>query len=246
MTRDPWSQPPRPSPRARRRIWLGLLLALAGVAALVGLARLTAGRELSGGDWGYVGLRGLMLVLAISALLAQGLNLGRTLKYGLIWLGLGAVLMLGFTFRDELGFAAARVGSEFAPGAAMQTRPGEMVIARDMDGAFYVLGQVNGAPVRFLVDTGASEVVLSPADARRAGFDVDAMDFSRTFQTANGIGRGAELVADSLSIGSVGRRDVRIAVNQAPMGTSLLGMSFFRHLTSVEIRGDRLYLRWES
>lgn len=227
-----------------RRPWILLAVALVAVLAVVGLSHLSGGRPIDGEDWTWIGLRGLMLVLAISALLAQGLNLGQTVRYGLIWLGLGAVLLLGYSFREELGFAAARMGSEVAPGMAAQTRPGEMSIARSADGAFYAMGSVNGVPVRFLVDTGASDVVLSPSDARRVGLDIDRLDFSHQYQTANGVGRGAPVMVDSLAIGGVRRENVAMSVNQATMDASLLGMSFFRGLESVEMRGDRLYLRW--
>jgi aspartyl protease family protein len=240
----PWLKPPSPPPPRVRRLWRSLAIAAACIGAVVLLARLLADRAPTGEDWAQTALSGLMLVLVLSGLLARRLPLKTVARHGLGWLAICGVLLLGFSFREELGFAAARMGSELAPGAALETRPGEMVVTRDSDGAFYVRGEVNGAPVRFLVDTGASEVVLSPADARRLGYDTDALDFAYTFQTANGEGRGAMVVADSVAIGAVRREGVRISVNQAPMASSLLGMSFFRHLDSVEIKGDRLYLRW--
>jgi aspartyl protease family protein len=246
MTQGPWSKPPpqQPPPPKARRLWRSLALVAVCVAVVVLLARLVADRAPSGEDWAETALRGMMLVLVLSGLLARGLPLKTAARHGLGWLAIGGVLLLGFSFREELGFVAARMGSELAPSAALETRPGEMVVTREADGAFYVRGEVNGSRVRFLVDTGASDIVLSPADARRLGYDIDALDFAYRFQTANGEGRGAMVVADSVAVGAVRREGVRISVNQAPMSSSLLGMSFFRHLDSVEIRGDRLYLRW--
>lgn len=247
MSQGPWSEGPRGPGAPRRRPRVGLLAAIVVCSiGVVALWRLSDGRAVSADDWAYIGLRGLMLTLAVSALLSYGLTAKRTLKYALIWLGFGAVLLLGFSFREELGVVAARMGSEAAPGFAAETRPGELMVTRSADGAFYVMGQVNGRAVRFLIDTGASDIVLSPEDARRLGVDVDSLDFNRSYQTANGVGRGAGFEAQSLAVGPVRLRDVPMSINRAPMDASLLGMSFFRDLQSMEIRGDRLYLRWRT
>ncbi|MEI9890753.1 MAG: TIGR02281 family clan AA aspartic protease [Caulobacteraceae bacterium] len=97
------------------------------------------------------------------------------------------------------------------------------MVGRDTDGGFYVTGQVNGQTVRFLADTGSSDIVLSPADAQRLGLDPASMQFSKSAETANGIGFGAPYKAASLAIGPIQLADVPMSVNKAAMSSSLLG-----------------------
>ena len=103
---------------------------------------------------------------------------------------------------------------------------------------------VNGAPIEFLVDTGASHVVLAPADAARAGLRTGELRFSGRASTANCEVALAPVTLREIRIGQFSRRDVPAMVNQVPMSVSLLGMSFLSSLASWEARGDRLMLYW--
>jgi aspartyl protease family protein len=105
------------------------------------------------------------------------------------------------------------------------------------------MGEVDGAPVRFVVDTGASDIVLSPQDAARAGLLPPSTKYSRPSETANGVGYGAPMDVRSLEVGPIRLANVRVFVNQAPMSASLLGMTFLDRLDSFEVRGDQLFLR---
>jgi aspartyl protease family protein len=116
-----------------------------------------------------------------------------------------------------------------------------MVVGRSDGGAFFVMAEVNGSPVRFLIDTGSSEIVLSPADAARA--HVNSAGATLPSETANGVGYGAVATVDNLTVGPIRMRDVPVAVNRAPMSESLLGMSFLRRLESFEVRGDEMILK---
>jgi aspartyl protease family protein len=112
------------------------------------------------------------------------------------------------------------------------------------NGHFEVRGSVDGAPVEFLVDTGATSTVLTAADARRAGLDPDGLSFSIPVATANGTARAAAARAEELMVGSIVRRNVTVMV--APDGSlqqSLLGMNFISTLSGFDMRGDRLVLR---
>jgi len=249
MADGPWepAQDERPQPRPPR-FALGAWLILMGlaVAAVWGLAKLFPGQLSTPQDVGDV-VRGLVIV-ALGAAMLAGVrrDLRRSVRHLAIWLAIVAVLALGYSFRGELGGLAGRVRSEFVPGYAVATAPREMVVAQDAGGHFVLYGQVNGQAVRFLVDTGASEIVLSPADARRIGVDVDALSYTRAAETANGVGLSAPFTARTLVVGGVRLSDVEMEVNQAPMSMSLLGMTFFRRLDSFRMEGGRLYLRWRE
>jgi len=113
-------------------------------------------------------------------------------------------------------------------------------IARAPDGHFYLDAQVNGAQVRFLVDTGASMVALTSADAQRAGI---ALPSERA--SARGAGGEVEVMPvtiERIAAGPLAARDVRAAIVPR-LEVSLLGQSFLERVGSVEISGDTMVLR---
>jgi aspartyl protease family protein len=104
--------------------------------------------------------------------------------------------------------------------------------------------EVNGVPISFLVDTGASDVVLTQDDAETLGFQPRSLDFSQRYHTANGIVRAAPVTLRELRIGQFSLYELAAAVNEAPLGISLLGMSFLERLAGYEVDDGRLILRW--
>lgn len=121
------------------------------------------------------------------------------------------------------------------------SRPG-MAIRRSRDGLFYLDAWVNGVPVRFLVDTGATTVVLTPADAARAGVLPEAAAFRYSAQTAGGKTAMARIRLAQLTAGAAERRDVDAAIAGAGLGVSLLGQSYLSQLSSVRMSGDTMVL----
>lgn len=110
------------------------------------------------------------------------------------------------------------------------------------DGHFHLRAEVNGTEISFLIDTGASSLVLSPADARAAGLDTERLDFRDTAMTANGPVSSAPVRLESVTIGPVTDHNVPADVNGADMGVSLMGMSFLSNFARVGIEGNRLIL----
>lgn len=118
----------------------------------------------------------------------------------------------------------------------------EIPVARD--GHYFVRAVVDGIPVDFVVDTGASDVALTMADAERLGFRRHQLDFSRRYQTANGIVRGAPVTLRELRIGQYSLFDVEASVTEGALGISLLGMTFLQRLEGYTVRDGRLVLHW--
>jgi aspartyl protease family protein len=164
----------------------------------------------------------------------------------LIWAGVAGVCILGYSFRTELAGVFQRVRGELIPSLAVSDAPNSAIIRASNDGGFYVMGQVNGAPIRFAIDTGANGVLLSPADAQRAGIDVASLKFTSPGETANGVGYTAPVTLPNLQVGQLKLANVPAAVDKTPMSTSLLGMAFLRRLDSFEVKGDQLTLRWKG
>lgn len=120
----------------------------------------------------------------------------------------------------------------------------EYVIDAGAGGHFLIEAVVNGAPVTFLVDTGASNVVLTMADAERLGFRPETLRFTQRFASANGEVRGAPVVLREIRIGQFSLFDLAASVNEAPLRVSLLGMSFLKQLNGYEVSDGKLILRW--
>lgn len=139
--------------------------------------------------------------------------------------------------------ASAGVFSFLESGHVTQTGPREIAVTPDSDGIYYVFADVNGAQIRFVVDTGSDDVVLTRKDARRAGIDVSKLDFSDEYDAETGSGLQADTTLRRLAVGPLAFNDVQASVNDDG-GASLLGMTFLHRLKSVEIRDNKLYLRW--
>ena len=120
----------------------------------------------------------------------------------------------------------------------------EYIIDAGPHGHFLVEAVVNGEPVDFMVDTGASHIILTLDDARRVGFRPANLQFSQRFQSANGPVPAAPVELRELRVGQLRLFDVEASVNAGPLPISLLGMSFLRQLTSYEVARGRLILRW--
>ncbi len=119
---------------------------------------------------------------------------------------------------------------------------GVLEVPRGFDGHFYVTAEANGTRLDFIVDTGATDVVLTPADAASAGIDLAALAYSGTASTANGMVRTAKARLDSLTLGDITDHGVPVLVNASEMDMSLLGMSYLRRFEKIEIADDRLLL----
>jgi aspartyl protease family protein len=164
-----------------------------------------------------------------------------------IWAMLFLVVVGGYSYRHELEGAwldvRARITGELVPERGTEIGVDGMRFTAGRDGHFHVEAQVDGEPVSFVIDTGATDVVLTPADARRLGYDPAMLNYSRIYETANGIVRAAPVRLDEIVIGPIRIEDVGAAVNEAPLSTSLLGMSFLKRLGGgYEVRNDTLTL----
>lgn len=167
-----------------------------------------------------------------------------------VWGALALVLIALYSYRDDISDIAHRVAGELAPpGYSLTVRSeqeGEHAVRvrRRPDGHFAVRGAINGQPMTLLVDTGASTVVLKPADAARAGIDTRSLGYTAAVQTANGTTYAAPVRLRSITIGPIELRDVEALVAKpGSLNENLLGMSFLRRLRSYEFSKDFLTLR---
>ena len=185
--------------------------------------------------------------LTIGAAAVQGFRgrFGEGLKAATTWALLFALLIVGYAFKDEVGWIGQRAFGVLIPGTVMETgRSGEAAVMRSRDGHFRVRADVDGAQIRFIIDTGASTVVLTEADARAAGLDPSRLTYDTEVATANGRTMAASVIIAEITIGDVTLRRVRGMVAQpGQLDTSLLGNTFLARLASFTVEGDRLTMR---
>lgn len=244
--RSPWRNgPPAEPPPPRGGLWLWIVLIAAVIGLVVALVRAFPGAVSGREGWAsLIYMLGFVGLLSAGLVRAGRLDLRRHLRDAAVWTVIVAVLALGVAYRDVAEDAVRRVRLAFSGGDAVPMGEGEVAVPRDAGGAYMIMGAVNGRRARFMVDTGASDVVLSPADAERIGVNLATLRFDRQAETANGVGYGAAYVIDRLEIGPIGFDDVPVVINQTPMSSSLLGMSFLHRLESFEFRDGKLFLRW--
>lgn len=195
-------------------------------------------------DWGQLAYE-IVLVLVVSSALASG-KIRKNFKYLAIWGGIFIVFLTGYSYRFELAGIRDRIMIELIPSKGIQEKPGAISFPVSSDGHFYIRAEVNGVPVIFLADTGASDIVLSPHDAARLGINLNDLHYDRFYETANGNVRGSSIQIDDLKISALHLKNIRASVNEAEMRNSLLGMTFFKRLKGYEVKNDLLTLYWEK
>lgn len=177
----------------------------------------------------------LLLLVSGSVLYGRRESFSKTLQQALVWLGIFVFAIIGYGFRDTL------TGQLFT-GYVRQVDPTTVALFRTPSGSFEAVAQVNGVDVNFLIDTGATSLVLSRQDAERAGIDLARLDFSGQALTANGSVPTAPVRIASFRFGDFADTDVRASVNGGALDTSLLGMSYLSRFEKIEIEGDRMTL----
>lgn len=116
-------------------------------------------------------------------------------------------------------------------------------IAKGRDGHYWAEADVNGSRVRFLVDTGASAVALTLADAQRLGIATDKLDYNYKVVTASGETRAAAVKLGRVSVAGAALNDVDAMVIESGLESSLLGMTYLGRLASFEATRSALILR---
>ena len=156
------------------------------------------------------------------------------------------VVMLDHVNRSaELRRADAAVASEGAAfdAAGTESTGPAAAIDKSPDGHYWAEAMVNGERVRFLVDTGATTVALTPEDARRLGYDPARLDYQFQVATAGGQARAAEVRLASVSVAGATVPDVDALVIERGLPTSLLGMTYLGRLSRFEATRTSLILR---
>ena len=176
----------------------------------------------------------------------------------LVYLALIAAALGGWViveFRQRMGqalrmslawgliFLAAVAGYGLWHDMSARPRGGEswIELQRQSDGHYYATLQINGVDVYFVIDTGASGMVLSMEDAKRLGFNASDLVFLGEASTANGMVRTAMVRLNLVELGPFQDTNFRAYVNEGELSDSLLGMDYLGRFR-IEVAGDRMIL----
>jgi len=190
----------------------------------------------------------LAVLIAVGASVLAGGAFGRAARSSLAWVGIGLVLVGGYTYRGELEWVARRMLGQLVPGSLAVQRDdagivNAVVVARGFAGQFTLQAQVDEAVIDMLVDTGASIVTLSFDDAIRAGLKADNLNFRVPVLTANGPAEAAPVVLDRLTVGPIEERRVpALVARPGALNKSLLGMNFLDRLSGFSVTREQLTL----
>ncbi len=177
----------------------------------------------------------ILLVVVGSMVISSRGFLNKTLQQAAIW-GLIFVGIVGaYSLRD-------RIEASLYPERALISERGTVSFTRALDGHFYAELTVNNKKVEFVIDTGASDIVLSQNDAKNLGFKVGDLVYSGRASTANGVVPMARITLDRLVLGRFTDRKITAMVNGGDLDTSLLGMRYLERFRKIEIAGSRLTL----
>jgi aspartyl protease family protein len=229
--------------------WIALFILALGAMLLVGdSSGLISGIDAT--TFGYLAIMLALLVYVAGGLMTRYAGgASAMVRDAVTWIALGLGLVTLYAYKEELTPLAARVVAELLPGTAMTVEESangltEVKIRRRLDGHFNAIVDLNGKPVSMIVDTGATSIVLTPKDAKKAGIDPEKLTYRIPVLTANGRTVAARVRLDKVAIGPLDRTKVEALVAKpGALTESLLGMTFLSRLRSYEFSGDFLTLR---
>ena len=176
----------------------------------------------------------ILIVLLSSYLIAMRNNLTKLFKSAAVWVLIFSCFIAGYGVWQDLGKEQPVLYSK---------NLSDIIINIKQDGHFYATVLVNNVEIEFLIDTGATHIVLSKEDAKKLDYNLSKLIFWSKSNTANGIVETAPIRLQSIKLGQFSDTNVLAYINQGSMKQSLLGMSFLNNFSSVEFRNETLTLR---
>ena len=183
-----------------------------------------------------------IMVLVVSALMVRRIPIAKGLQMFAGWVMIFLAVFVAFALKDDFVDLGRRVLQE-ARGETVAVQTGETIrIKQSLDGHFWVDASLNGEPVRFLIDSGATTTSISTATARRAGIESRG-GLPAMVRTANGTVMVQRGRADTLRVGSIEREDMAVHISEAFGDMNVLGMNFLSSLSGWGVEGRWLVLR---
>ena len=188
--------------------------------------------------WGVV-----CVLLLLSSLAARRLPLGYVAKAAFAWIAIFAALFAIFSFRFEFKAVWERVKADISGTAGQSVSGEEITIRRQDDGHYWLQVDVNGKPVRFMIDSGATTTAVNANTAREKGIEVDANGYPVFLNTANGSVAAQRGIIQSLKIGTHEIGQHNVVVSESFGDTNVLGMNFLDSMQSWKVEANVMTLK---
>ncbi|BAN34371.1 clan AA aspartic protease, TIGR02281 family [Sulfuricella denitrificans skB26] len=160
------------------------------------------------------------------------------------WGHITALVLWLILFGAMYLFLDAKMQPQVATVTGLDMARGEVIIQRSRDGHYYVGGSINGRPLTFMVDTGASTVVVSADLAAKIGL---ARGVPTPFKTAGGMVLGEMMSDQTIEAGGIQLKGLRVGVvmQMDQRDYALLGQNFLRYIDVIQ-SGDQMVLKIKS
>jgi aspartyl protease family protein len=186
--------------------------------------------------WGVI-----CILLLVSSLAARRLSLGEVAKAALAWMAIFAALFAIFSFRFEFIGIWERVKADIS-GTAGQSISGEAIeLRRQDDGHYWLLVDINGKAVRFMVDSGATMTAINATTAKEVGVEADG--YPIILSTANGRVAAKRGNVRSLVVGPHRIENHAVVVSESFGDVNLLGMNFLNSMQSWRVEANVMILQ---
>lgn len=182
----------------------------------------------------------IWLVVILSAIIARRLPMKQMAKMALGWIAIFLFVFGIFAFKDDFKIVWQRLVLAVNPDAGSSS--GKELRLPQQDDHWYVQAQVNGHPVRFMVDTGATTISMNDVTAELVGVDVSGETFPVMIETANGTVQARRGKINQIQVGPIGRRDMTVVVASEFGEMNVLGMNFLSSLSSWRVEQGTLVL----
>ena len=178
----------------------------------------------------YLGVLGAVLIFSF---LSWKNSFSKFIQFGLIWFVIFLLaILLALIWENHL--------DNKINGDNLNNGQNEFVLTGSRDGHFYINLNVNNYQIDFLVDTGASSIILSNSDGKKLGFDTEALSYWKSATTANGEILISPVILDQIKMGPIRFSNVKAFISQKNMEKSLLGMSFINRFKKLEINQNKM------
>jgi len=198
--------------------------------------------EISSYEWSNVIYILILIVLLIMGFSRKELPLKKIFEYTGLWIAFALIALIFYSYRFEFSEIKDRVLSDLFPSKAINKNHEQLVLNIAQDGHYYLNVKIKNQIVRFMIDTGASDMVIDEKMAVKLGFNLNNIIYDKIFQTANGQSYGASIYFDEVDVSGVKFYNVQASITNSNLIIPLLGMSFLQKFYKYEFYRDKLIL----